>query len=152
MVNDATSARPALHPRARASSGIGQGMAVLALTLLTVGCTHGVYTDEDPVQSSAPPAPRNACEAAFLDDLTADIGIALSPPPTPEADAVVRVMEACTARQLLEADAYLAYGVGGPMSRLLYHRLFNAPGPAAGLLAGLCRSDAHRSTLACRTQ
>ncbi len=108
-------------------------------------------TDSEPIKYSAPPSPRNDCEAAFLKDLTADIGIALSPPPTPQTDAVVRVMNACTGDELLAADDYLAFAVGGMMARLEFRALFSGPGPETQLV-DLCRSEPYHSTLACRTQ
>ncbi len=125
-------------------------LVIATVALMAAACTTEIFSDSDPVIYSQPPEARNECEAAFLDELTADIGIALSPPPTPETDALVQVMNACDFDELLAADEYLSYGVGQTFTRLTAHHLFNGP-DRADQLTRLCESEPYRSTLACET-
>ena len=139
------------HTHVRASNRAMLVIAASGLTLLATACTTGLFTDSEPRTASDPPHPRNDCERAFLSELTANIGIAYTPPARPETDAVVGVMNHCEAPELLAADSYFRFSVGETnFNRLGYMRLFNGPERHAQLVE-LCRSEPYDTTLSCQT-
>lgn len=118
--------------------------------VLTTGCAPAIFSDSEPITGTDPPPARNDCEEAFATQLTANLGIAETPPPSPEQSAVIAVMDECTGDELLEADDYFSFGVGGPMTRLLARRLFNGP-DRFDQLVELCGQMPYEHTRACRT-
>ena len=142
--------RGIMHTHVRASNRAMLFVALSSLALFASACATTIFSDSEPLTYSEPPEPRNACEQTFLAELTADIGIAVTAPPEPETDALVRVMDACDASELLAADEYLAYAVGQQMARLYHHRLFNGL-DRPGQLAARCEEPPYASTLSCQT-
>jgi hypothetical protein len=123
---------------------------VAAISLLLVGCAPVMFSDSEAITRTDPPQARNHCEEVFATQLTAELGIAETPPRSPEQSTVIAVMDDCTADELLEADDYFSFGVGGPMTRLLARRLFNGP-DRSDQLVQLCRQSPYEATRACRT-
>lgn len=110
-----------------------------------------VFSDTERLEPTQPPAARNDCEREFASRLTDDLGVPAAPVPTPPAEDVEAVMNACTADQLLTANAYFAFPAGQPMTYLMHRRLFNGP-DQRGQLEALCAERPElSSTTACGT-
>lgn len=125
------------------------GLVCLLLTAMAASaCTITVFSEHPAMSPAVPPAPRNDCENEFASRLTAGLGVPTTPVPTPEPAILLRVMNACTADELIEADDHFSYVAGEPMAYLNHHRLFNGPNRPNQLVA-LCASDALAASRAC---
>jgi hypothetical protein len=131
----------------------GKPAAVFLIALNASACTSTItiFSDSEPLRPTDPPAARNGCDESFSTHLTDGLGVPTSPPPTPEPDLLLLVMDACTAAELVEANDYFSYPVGEPMTYLGHRRLFDGPDPN-GQLAALCASEPYSGTRACTTE
>lgn len=68
-------------------------------------------------------------------------------------DDLVRVMNACTSTEVVNANEYYEFAAGPPMGRLMTHRLFEGPGSELQLiqLHALCQREVLARTKACET-
>lgn len=124
---------------------------LLAMVIMMItACTQQYFSDSEPIVQTAPPAPRNNCEAAFASRLTDGLGKAEEHPPTPAPDELRPVMDACTGEELLAANDRFAFDSGPIMGRLRMRRLFNGIGHEAQLRS-MCAAPTWSDTRACQT-
>ena len=128
--------------------------ALLALLLLT-SCSKSarVFSDGGPVADIVPPPPRNVCEELFRARLMSNLGNGTLPLPPISDENLLRVMNACSAAELVEANRYYVFGAGPPGGQLLVHRLLEGRSrdDQRDRLRAICQREALEQTKACQS-
>jgi hypothetical protein len=129
---------------------LGLAILVAVVAVLIFVPRQFAFTDSEPLAVTPAPTARTACEAAFHAELFADYDATDRESHPLTAEQLEPVFGACTRAELVRADRYFQYTLGGPMTALRAQRIFGGPiERQTGQMDAWCAHEALATTMAC---